>query len=98
MTCQKCASRSFVKDISGVIACIACGQEAGVAVRPRYTAVKTCSKGHPMPDGPPCWPCKDALGRSSPSVRPKFRQESPAIFPAREIRLVRAPSDRRRAR
>lgn len=110
MTCQKCSSRSFVKDTVGTISCINCGLEAGVATRRHTVPVKTCSKGHPMLT-PPCYVCKDSIGRSSPSVNaaqreavaaavPKQRAVSPAIFPNREEtkHLVRALGDRGRTR
>ena len=67
MTCNHCRARNqFGRELGGGIVCLACGSSPGAMPRPVAPQAKTCPKGHPLPDGPPCFACIDHVGRSSP--------------------------------
>ena len=65
--CKKCGARNqFLRDLSGDVTCLACGASPGAVARPVRPRAKECSRGHPLPYGPPCYPCIDHVGRSAP--------------------------------
>ena len=74
MTCPKCQARNqLIRDLSGDIVCLLCGASPTGILQPVQPRAQVCSRGHPMPDGPPCYPCVDAVGRSSPAVNAEQR-------------------------
>ena len=67
--CPKCGARNqFVVDLSGESACLSCGATADGPLQRVKPRAQVCSRGHPMPDGPPCFVCSDSFGRSSPNA------------------------------
>ena len=74
MTCPKCSARNqFVHDLSGDIVCLSCGATPTGILQPVPPRAQVCSRGHDLPDGPPCYPCIDAVGRSSPVANAEQR-------------------------
>ena len=53
--------------------CLFCGATPTGILQQVKPRAQVCSRGHPMPDGPPCYPCVDAVGRSSPAVNAEQR-------------------------
>lgn len=50
--CAKCGARNqTVRDLGGIVQCLACGHEAGTAVHPVAKTARLCTSGHPLVDG-----------------------------------------------